>query len=42
MTPMQRTAIEHTCRLPEECQHPRFARRVGKLGVILTLNSGFE
>ena len=43
MTPQQRTAIEHTTRLAQECLHPMFTR-VDGLGVatILTFNSGYE
>lgn len=42
MTPRQQIAVDHTCRLPEECVHPRFARVILPFGTILTLNSGFE
>lgn len=42
MTPRQRTAREHTCKLAEETVHSRFFRRIGACSTILTLNSGFE
>jgi len=42
MTPRQRTAREHTCKLAEETTHHRFYRRSGNVTSILTLNSGFE
>lgn len=42
LTPRQRVALEHTCKLPEETRHPRFYRLIGKYGTVLTLNSGFE
>lgn len=44
MTPQQRTAIEHHCRLAIETMHPRFAWGVPAAGVtcVLTVNSGYE
>jgi hypothetical protein len=41
MTPRQRTAREHTCKLAEEAKHPRFRRVIGRLSTILTLDSGY-
>lgn len=44
MTPSQKTAIEHHCRLAFETAHPRFAwldRRRG-VSIVLTVNSGWE
>lgn len=42
MNKRQRIALEHTCKLPQETVHPRFARRSGQITTILTVNSGFE
>jgi hypothetical protein len=42
MTPRQQTAIRHTCRLPEETIHQRFAAPARDCWTILTFNSGFE
>jgi hypothetical protein len=43
MTPRQRTAIDHHCRLAAETVHPRFSTMlVGGLSVVLTVNSGYE
>lgn len=46
MTPRQKLALQHTCRLAEETAHPRF-RRVHVDGgltftTVLSLNSGYE
>lgn len=42
-TSRQEIAITHTCRLPEETQHPRFLRvHTWGASSILTFNSGFE
>ena len=36
------TALAHPCRLAFETVHPRFAWKERGLGVILTVNSGYE
>ena len=38
----QKAAMTHTCKLPEECEHPRFGFCDEGFGIRLTLNSGFE
>lgn len=39
----QRYALEHTCRMPEQCATGEFSwRRKDGYSVVLTLNSGFE
>lgn len=45
LTPSQRLAILHQCRLPEETTHPGFFAGFfwgSRISVRLTLNSGFE
>lgn len=42
MTPIQRIALEHHCRLGEETAHPHFAHRFAEGTVVLTVNSGYE
>jgi len=43
MTPRQRTALLHHCRLAGECVHPQFQADLhGGLSLILTVNSGYE
>lgn len=44
MTESQTTALRHHCRLACETLHPRFRgyRSGGAVGVILTVNSGYE
>lgn len=42
MTPEQKIAIAHSCKLAEETMHPRFAWRAGRFSVMLTVNSGYE
>ena len=42
MTPRQRIAMAHTCKLEWETTHPRFHRVEFPLSTILTLNSGYE
>ena len=42
MTYDQETAIARPCRLAIETMHPRFRRRDGKYGVVLTVNAGYE
>lgn len=38
----QKIAMVYTCKLAEECQHPRFRDVEWPVSSILTLNSGFE
>jgi hypothetical protein len=44
MTPWQRTALRHTCRLAGECVNPRFLHLVRRsnASIVLTVNSGYE
>lgn len=43
MTPAQRTALAHHCRLASETVHPRFRHAFGlSENLILTVNSGYE
>jgi hypothetical protein len=42
MTPMQKVAMAHTCKLPEETSHARFGGWRSPFSLRLTLNSGFE
>jgi hypothetical protein len=46
MTPQQRVALDHPCRLGMETAHPRFGRVLlagGRWWVVaLTINSGYE
>ena len=42
MTPQQKIAIEHHCRLSIETMHPRFSWLSLGVSVVLTVNSGYE
>jgi hypothetical protein len=44
MTPAQLIALKMPCLLAFECAHPRYGHVVsgGKVGVIVTVNSGYE
>ena len=42
MTPQQKTAIAHPCRLAVEVTHPRFLWKRGGMTVRLTTNTGYE
>lgn len=42
MTPQQRTAIKHHCRLAGECVNPPFGTTYPLHSLVLTVNSGYE
>jgi hypothetical protein len=42
MTEAQTTALLYHCRLATETIHPRFRYRLGRYGILLTVNSGYE
>lgn len=42
MTPHQRIALKHHCRLACEVMHPRFRYNVAFGSIVLTVNSGYE
>jgi hypothetical protein len=39
---IQTTAISNPCLLGEETAHPRFAHRIGRATLVLSVNSGYE
>lgn len=42
MTPQQRVALEHFCRLACETAHPRFRFVLPGCSIVLSVNTGYE